>query len=123
MLNFGMGLQGEDQIFFDMMQWFSASLRQRKQMTAHYLDGLAGCSNSCEQGIRSQFFNIIEKIMIKLRLSADTEEEIKLLLQCLCWNFKAEDHELLSKLNIFEFLSCGDKTELSWVKYYHGRYK
>ena len=49
--------------------------------------------------------------------------EIKLLLLNLCWNFKAEDHELLSKLKVFDFLAKGDGTDLCWVNFYQGRYK
>ena len=123
LLHFGMGLHGEEQVFFDMLQWFSSSLRQRKQLTAHFLDGLAGCGLSCETSIRAQFFKILHIVLLKLKLSADTETEIKLLLQCLCWHFRAEDHELLSQLNVFDFLVRGHPSGLSWVKYYQGRYE
>ena len=116
-----MGLTGNEQIFFDMLQWFSTSLRQHKQQAVHYLDGLAGCGNSCEVGIRTQFFKILEKLMLKMRLNV-TNNELKLLLENLCWIYKAEDHESLAKLGVFEFLSKGDGSDLSWVKYYQGRY-
>ena len=53
LLNYGMSLWADSQIFFDMLQWFSASLRQRKNTSVHFLDGLSGCGNSCENGIRA----------------------------------------------------------------------
>lgn len=126
LINFGMGLHGNPRVFQDVLQWFSASLRNRKNTTVHFLDGLAGCGNSCESGIREQFFKILDKVLLKLK-TLDFESgscpELKLLLENLCWNFKAEDHALLGKLKLFEFLSVGDGSDLCWVNYYQGRYR
>jgi hypothetical protein len=58
-----------------------------------------------------------------LDFESGSSPEIKLLLENLCWHFKAEDHSLLSKLKLFEFLSVGDGSNLCWVNYYQGRYK
>ena len=102
-----MGLQGSSAIFFDMAQWFSASLRQRKSVSAHCLDGLSGCGASCESGIRSQFFKILKKIVLKMKVSHD-HQELRLMLNLLCWNYKAGDHFELDKLRVLEFLSQGD---------------
>jgi predicted DNA-binding antitoxin AbrB/MazE fold protein len=121
LLNYAMGLSGNSQIFFDMIQWFSASLRQRKNTSVHFLDGLMSCGNSCEGGIRVQFFKILKKVDLKLR-TCNEIDELKLLLNVLCWNFKAADHEQLSKLNVFETLHKGDGSDLSWVKYNLGTY-
>lgn len=100
LLNFGMGLASNPQIFFDMIQWFSASLRQRKNASVHYLDGLMSCGQSCERTIRIQFFQILRKVEMMLRVSFDNEE-LKLLLNVLCWNFTCDDHEELANLKIF----------------------
>ena len=105
-----------------MIQWFSASLRQRQQTSAHFLDGLSGCGNSCESGIRSQFFKIIKKIILKLKISINYDE-IKLLLNVLCWNYKTTDHEDLAKSGMFELLSKGNASDLNWVKYNMGNYR
>lgn len=88
----------------------------------HFLDGLSCVGNSCEKGIRSQFFGILSKVVLRLKTSIDHTEH-KLLLNALCWNFKAEDHEELSKLGVFELLSKGDGSKLNWVRYYQGVYK
>jgi hypothetical protein len=120
-----MGLSGNDLIFQDMLQWFSASMRNGKSTSVHFLDGLAGCGNSCEGGIREQFFKILHKVLLKLKtldFETSSNPEIRILLENLCWNFKAEDHALLAKMKIFEFLSVGDGTDLCWVNYYQGRY-
>jgi len=85
------------------------------------LDGLAGCGISCEAGIRSQFFKILSKVTLMLKTSID-RNELKLLLNVLCWNYRTEDHQDLVKLNIFNLLSKGDGTDLSWVNYYTGNY-
>ena len=121
LLNYAMGLSGNPQIFFDMIQWFSASLRQRKNTSVHFLDGLTSCGDSCESGIRIQFFKILKKVDLKLRTCNDLDE-LKLLLNNLCWNFNAADHEQLCKLNIFETLHKGDGSDLSWIKYNLGTY-
>jgi len=126
LINFGLGLQGNAQVFQDMLQWFSASLRNRKNLTVHFLDGLAGCGNSCEAGIRDQFFKVLEKVLLKMK-TLDFESgscpTLKLLLENLCWNYKAEDHAHLGKLKLFEFLSVGDGSDLCWINYYQGRYR
>ena len=41
----------------------------------------------------------------------------------LCWNYKAADFVELEKLNLFEFLSKGDGTDLCWVNYHMGNYR
>ena len=71
LLNYAMGLQGNTSIFFDMAQWFSASLRQKKNNSAHFLDGLSGCGNRCESNIRAQFFKILKKVVLVLKSSTD----------------------------------------------------
>ena len=121
LLNHAMGLQGNNQLFFDMIQWFSASLRQRQQTSAHFLDGLSGCGNSCESGIRNQFFKIIKKIVLKLKVSTN-QNEIKLLLNVLCWNYKTVDHGDLAQSGVLQFLAQGNETKLNWVKYNFGNY-
>lgn len=121
-----MKLSGNEHIFQDMLQWFSSSLRGHKNTTVHFLDGLAGCGVSNEKSIRTQFFKIFEMILLKLKtisLNSDGNVELKLLLENLCWNFKAEDHELLGKLKVFDFLAMGDGSDLCWVNFYQGRYQ
>ena len=54
-----------------MAQWFSASLRQKKNNSAHFLDGLSGCGNRCENNIRAQFFKILKKVVLVLKSSTD----------------------------------------------------
>ena len=105
-----------------MLQWFTASLRQRQQTSAHFLDGLSGCGNSCESGIRSQFFKVIKKIILKLKISID-QDEIKLLLNVLYWNYKTTDHEDLIRSGVFEMLSKGNGSDLNWVSYNMGNYR
>ena len=56
-----------------------------------------------------------------LRVAVD-QDELKLLLNALCWNYKAQDHEMLSKVRIFETLQKGDGSDLSWVRYYSGNF-
>jgi len=56
LLNFAMSFHGNEQIFFDMLQWFSGSLRENKSVSCHYLDGLACCGNKQETILRNQFF-------------------------------------------------------------------
>ena len=50
-------------------------------------------------------------------------DELKFLLNVLCWNFTSDDHEQVSKLKIFRTLHKGDGSELSWVRYNLGAYK
>ena len=58
---------------------------------------------------------------LKLRTCNDLDE-LKLLLNILCWNFNAADHEQLCKLNLFSTLHKGDDSDLNWVKYNLGTY-
>ena len=119
LLNYAMGLQGNTNIFFDMAQWFSASLRQKKNNSAHFLDGLSGCGNRCESNIRAQFFKILKKVVLMLKSSTDYSERI-VLLNLLCWNYRTNDHEDLGRIGLFKSLSKGDDTDLNWIKYYQG---
>ena len=67
LIKFGLELGGDEKIFLDILDWFSASLRRQKNRTVHFLDGVEGCGTSCENGIRSQFFKILELIILKLK--------------------------------------------------------
>ena len=84
----------------------------------HYLEGIQGCGSEAENGIKTQFFGILKRILHQLKKEdevkpkEDTEEprfthndQIVYLLNALClWDFKLNDHESLAKLDIFKNL-------------------
>lgn len=84
----------------------------------HYLEGIQGCGSEAENGIKTQFFGILKRILYQLKkedevkAKEDTEElrfthddRIVYLLNALClWDFKLNDHESLAKLDIFKNL-------------------
>ena len=45
------------------------------------------------------------------------------MLNLLCWNYKPVDFADLEKLELFNFLSKGDGTDLCWVDYHMGNYR
>lgn len=55
--------------------------------------------------------------------TAGEKTEILLCLNALLWKFKASDHQKLTELGIFELLSKGDGSDLSFVRYFMGAWK
>ena len=53
LLRFTMEQSLSDEVFFDMLQWFSGSLRMNKSRSVHYLEGLEGCGSETESGIQA----------------------------------------------------------------------
>lgn len=107
MLNFASNLNGNPQIFYDVLQWLQSSLRDNKNKVAHFLDGLSGCGDRIEDGIRAQFFKIIEKIIFKIQLEKDKQKMVHLV-EGLAWNYNAQDFEFLIKLRVLDVLRKGD---------------
>ena len=46
----------DEEIFYDALHMFEASLRGNKAKLNHYLDGVPGCGARTERDIRGQFF-------------------------------------------------------------------
>jgi hypothetical protein len=90
------------------MTWFCGSLRGNKNPhVAHYLDNLKGCGHHIEELAREGFFQILRGMIHKLK-EATEEEEIKVIINCLKWNFLARDHFVLRQLEIFKVLHEGN---------------
>ena len=67
LIRFAMDQTHSPKIFYDMLQWFQGSLRSNKSKAVHYQEGLDGCGSEAEKGIKSQFFEIIKRILFQLR--------------------------------------------------------
>jgi len=85
---------------FDLISWFSASLRGNKNRLSHYLDDTKGQGIHLESASRKHFFEILGAFTQRLKVSKD-EKEIKTLLNALKWKFTGRDHGDLCQLNIF----------------------
>ena len=76
---------------------------------AHYLDGLSGCGDRIEDGIRSHFLKLIEKIILRIQLSKQKQNMVYLV-EGLAWNYNPQDFDFLIKLNLLDVLRQGDGT-------------
>lgn len=110
LLNYAMNLSFEPKRFLDLLQWFQGSLRCNRIQVTHYLTGLEGCGIKAENGIRQQFFHIIDRIVHVLKDPMISASGYTHLLNALCWNYTRDDHAYLIKLDIFKTIQCGDGT-------------
>ena len=92
---------------FDVIGWFSASLRCNKNRLAHYLDDTKGQGIHLETQSRKHFFEILGAFMQRLKISKD-EQEIKTVLNAMKWKFTGRDHGDLAQLNLFSVLHKGN---------------
>ena len=115
-----MGLDLPQKHRFDMMNWFSSSLRGNKNQLSHYLDDLKGCGNHLELQARENFFTIL-KALIKQVKESKEDVEIKAILNSLKWKYLARDHVSLKNLDIFKTLHEGDGKKDSKLKKAWGR--
>ena len=92
---------------FDLISWFSASLRCNKNRLTHYLDDTKGQGIHLESQSRKYFFEILGSFIQRLKVSKD-EKEIKTILNALKWKFTGRDHGDLAQLNIFTLLHKGN---------------
>lgn len=92
---------------FDVVGWFSSSLRCNKNRLAHYLDDTKGQGIDLESKSRQYFFEILSALIQRLKVSKD-EKEIKAILNALKWKFTGRDHGDLARLNIFSLLHKGN---------------
>ena len=76
----------------------------------HVLDGLEGCGVHAEDGIKSQFFTILERLVFELKNQSmiengdynEKENHSFYLVDAIClWDFRLNDHERLAKLDFF----------------------
>lgn len=72
--------------FLDIKQWFLTSLRQNRNVVAHYSDKIQGCGDSVLAAIRSQFFKIIKVIISRIK-TCRSESHISAMLRALIWNY------------------------------------
>ena len=79
--------------------------------TVHFLKGVEGCGIKAENGIRQQFFQILDRVVKAIKYEDFTKSsEYVHCLNALCWNFNREDHPHMVKLEIFLTLQRGDGT-------------
>ena len=101
--------------FHDTANWFCASLRNNKNILAHYLDDLVGAGVHIEGQMRSHFFKIL-KAFVKVLKTSNSVEDIKLIMDSLRWKFSGRDHAEIADLNIFEALHESPKLKHLWGK-------
>ena len=63
----------DEEIFYDALHMFEASLRGNKAKLNHYLDGVPGCGARTERDIRGQFFKSINLISDKIKVESDPQ--------------------------------------------------
>ena len=89
--------------FKDVLQWFLTSLRANKHQVAHYSDGISGCGDSVLAAIRTQFFEILKVVVLKLEQEREPND-LMTLLNALIWNYKGEDLNYLAKFDVLEVI-------------------
>lgn len=92
---------------FSIFTWFCSALRNKKNKLAHFTNGLKGMGDYLVTKSRVEFFKIISGIVNQIKISGSAEE-ISNLFNCLYWEIKASDQELLVRTGIFELLKDGN---------------
>ena len=64
--------KNENEIFYDALHIFEASLRGNQAKLCHYLDGVPCCGARTEREIRNQFFRAINLITQMIRRESDS---------------------------------------------------
>ena len=82
-------------------------MRGNKSVSAHYLDGLAGCGDEVAKAIRTQFFSIISHIVEMIKTERRTSK-LEALLSAVIWNYTVADFESLYNLHVFKAISEGN---------------
>ena len=98
---------------------FCSSLRQNKNILAHYSDDLKGMGEYLQNKCRISFFDVYNNISKQLRSSTETET-IEFLLNCLKWRIGASDHQFVLKSGVIHALKEGngkDNKDENPIKY------
>mmetsp|Transcript_23102 Transcript_23102/g.28645 ORF Transcript_23102/g.28645 Transcript_23102/m.28645 type:complete len:98 (+) Transcript_23102:1049-1342(+) len=75
----------------------------------HCLTGVEGSGNIAEIGIKEQFAQIIERILDVIKNEKlDDQNQYVHLLNALCWDYTADDHQMLERLEVFSILNKGN---------------
>jgi hypothetical protein len=69
---------------------------------------------------RKYFFEILNKVIVRLKHSK-SEEEVRILVNSLKWKYIGRDHSDLVRLNIFGVLHIGDNEKENILKKVWGR--
>ena len=85
-MNFAFSLNISSKMFYDLLQWFQGSLRRNRSHSAHYLDSVRGCGERISQDISVKFFQIIERVVEKLK-TVNKKNKIIHLIDALCWEY------------------------------------
>ena len=111
-----------DQTMTSCFNWFCSSLRNNKNVLAHYSDGLVGMGEYLLDKCRTSFFEIYCGIVKQLK-STSSKESIEFLLNCTQWRIGATDHQYILKSGIIETLKEGNgdsRKEKNPIKYCWG---
>ena len=90
--------------------------------SAHYLNGLEGCSQVVHQSMQNEFASIISTIVsvIKYQPLAENSDYVHLV-NSLCWSYTSEDHVWLSKVKLGNVLLMGNGDMLHPMRKMWGR--
>ena len=102
--------------------WFCSSLRDNKNVLAHYSDGLVGMGEYLLDKCRTSFFEIYCGIVKQLK-NTTSKDSIEFLLNCTQWRIGATDHQYILKSGIIETLKDGNgdsRKEKNPIKYCWG---
>ena len=91
-------------IFHDLLQWIHILLREGKQEITHYSDNITGCGQQITTQIQQEFFKIVQSILLMVK-QTKSDEQLKLLLKGLVWDFKSYDMSYLVDLDVLGVLS------------------
>ena len=114
LLNFGMSKR-HTQAFMDLIQWFVTSLRANLDQVAHYTDNISGCGDSVISAISNEFFQIIKRIVLKIKISRRSNN-LSQLVEALIWNYRGNDLNYLAEFNVIEVLQRGDGDRLHPIR-------
>lgn len=116
-----MAVEMPSQQLYDLVNWFSSSLRANKNTLTHYLDDtMVGQGTHIETLARSSFFGIYGTLVQLLKTSKE-DKEIKLVLNALKWKFSGRDHGELAHVKVFAALHKGDGEKDNKLKKAWGR--
>lgn len=77
------------------------------------MTGLEGSGNKAEDGIREQFYQILEVVIHALKTTKPGKKQRYVhLLNALCWDYTPEDHRMIVRLRMLETIHRGNKNEL-----------
>lgn len=106
-------------LFYDTLHFWRASLRGNKANLCDYLSGVEGCGGITAGKIRKEFFKSLRLIIQKIKVEQDDAHLVQLL-DALLWDYNNADLEILAKEDIFDVLAGakGHFGDYKWNKLY-----